>query len=193
MLYLRDLGDTEVGGFGIARSDDLLLIDDFQLVQQECTAVTVAFDDAAVADLFDEQVDAGLHPQQFSRVWIHTHPGNSPEPSSVDEETFERVFGDNDWAVMFILACGGKSYCRLRFNSGPGGAIELPVVIDYGRPFEATDHDAWLEEYIASVKEVRPSVLQRERMYEPSSSDIQWLDLWEEEFDDRPGIGLEVD
>ena len=26
---------------------------------------------------FDEQVDAGLKPEQFGRIWLHTHPGNA--------------------------------------------------------------------------------------------------------------------
>ena len=38
-----------------------------------------------------------------------------------DEETFARVFGRTDWAVMFILARQGQSYARLRFHVGPGG------------------------------------------------------------------------
>ncbi|MBN8625679.1 MAG: hypothetical protein J0M17_09330 [Planctomycetes bacterium] len=43
-----------------------------RLVRQTCSAVTVKFDDIAVADFFDEQVDLGLAPERFSRVWIHT-------------------------------------------------------------------------------------------------------------------------
>ena len=50
-MYLRDYGDTEIGGFGISSADDLLLIEDVQLVKQQCTTVTVAFDDTAVADV----------------------------------------------------------------------------------------------------------------------------------------------
>jgi hypothetical protein len=50
LRFLRDVGDTEVGGFGISHVDDLLLIEDFQLVKQTCTPVTVEFDDIAVAD-----------------------------------------------------------------------------------------------------------------------------------------------
>ena len=57
LLRLRDLGDTEVGGFGISAQDDLLLVEDVCLVRQLCTPVTVKFDDEAVADYFDEQVD----------------------------------------------------------------------------------------------------------------------------------------
>ena len=52
-MFLRDLGETEVGGFGISAVDDLLLIDDIQMVRQRCTSVTVQFEDAAVADFFD--------------------------------------------------------------------------------------------------------------------------------------------
>ena len=37
LLYLRDLGPTEVGGFGISAADDLLRIEDVQLVLQNCT------------------------------------------------------------------------------------------------------------------------------------------------------------
>ena len=81
LLFLQDRGDTEVGGFGICRSDDLLMIDDVQLVEQVCTQVTVEFDDESVADFFDKQVDAGLKPEQFGRIWIHTHPGDSARPS----------------------------------------------------------------------------------------------------------------
>ena len=40
---------------------------------------------------------------------------------------------------MFILARGGQSYARLRFNTGPGGDITIPVSVDYDRPFAASD------------------------------------------------------
>lgn len=53
---------------------------------------------------------------------------------------------------MFILARGGETYARLRFSAGPGGAIELPVEVDYSRPFPAADHEAWEAEYRANVK-----------------------------------------
>ena len=125
-----------------------------QLVEQNCTGVTVAFDDRAVADFFDEQVDQGLTPEQFARIWIHTHPGNSPQPSSVDEETFARVFGRTDWAVMFILACGGRTYARLQFSAGPGGAMRIPTQVDFSLPFAASDEAAWEAEYLAKVHSV---------------------------------------
>src|SRR3954449_8635457 len=134
LLFLRDVGETEIGGFGISAKDDLLLIEDIELIAQECTWVHVAFDDEAVADLFERQVVAGRRPEEFARIWIHTHPGRSPEPSGTDEETFARVFGRSDWAIMFILARGGQTYARLRFNVGPGADVNLPVEVEYGQP-----------------------------------------------------------
>ena len=154
LLFLRDAGNTEVGGFGIAATDDLLLVTDFQLIEQTCSAISVAFDDTAVAEFFDQQVDLGLHPSRFARIWIHTHPGDSPNPSTTDEETFQRVFGHCDWAVMFILARGGQTYCRLQYHSGPPIAVELDVEVDYGQPFAASDQAAWLAEHQAKVVEL---------------------------------------
>jgi hypothetical protein len=152
LVYLRDRGDTEVGGFGISSAAEPLLVQDFQLVKQTCTSVTVCFDDLAVADYFDEQVDQGLRPSEFGRLWIHTHPGNSPEPSWIDWETFARVFSATDWALMFILARGGQTYARLGLHAGIRIELIVPVAVDYSRPFAASDFAAWEREYQACVR-----------------------------------------
>ncbi|HSG73345.1 MAG TPA: hypothetical protein VLA12_23220, partial [Planctomycetaceae bacterium] len=144
---MRDAGPTEIGGFGITPSDDPLLIEEIRLVKQQTTEVSVAFNDESVADLFDELVDAGLRPEQFARIWIHTHPGASPSPSCVDETTFARCFGNTDWSLMFILARGGETYGRLKFNTGPGGALRVATSVDWSQPFPSTDHAAWEAEY----------------------------------------------
>lgn len=151
LVYLRDRGETEIGGFGLSAEDDPLAVIDVLTVKQRCTPVTVVFDDAAVADLFDELVDQGIRPERFGRVWIHTHPGDCPLPSSTDEETFQRAFGRTDWSVMAILACGSASYARLSFHTGPGGALKIPVRVDYGQPFDAADWEAWEQEYVEHV------------------------------------------
>lgn len=151
LLFLRDAGPTEVGGFAISDSADLLYVQDVRLVRQGCTAISVVFDDEAVADFFDEQVDAGRSPQQFGRIWIHTHPGNCPRPSWTDELTFEAAFGSAEWAVMCILAQSGATYARLRFSDGPFGQSKLPVRVHFRRPFLGSDHAAWLREYESFV------------------------------------------
>ena len=181
LLYLRDIGDSEVGGFGISAAEDLLYVEDVQLVRQLCTGVSVAFDDQAVADFFDRQVDLGRRPERCGRVWLHTHPGDSPQPSMTDDETFARVFGRTDWAVMFILAVGGESYARLRFHVGPGGDLDLPVCVDYTRPFIASDFAAWQEEYLANVQvEAWPLFARRSRELLPGAAAT--IDPWDEDW-----------
>jgi len=166
-------------------------VEDLKLVRQQCTAVSVKFDDGAVADFFDEQVDLGRQPQQVGRIWVHTHPGSSPNPSGTDEETFARCFGQSDWAVMFILAQEGQTYCRLRFNVGPGGALEIPIRVDYTRPFPAADPSAWNQEYASSVTvpSAEPAdVVQRGTFW---GDDTEYLDAWREYagFEEDPFFG----
>ena len=154
LLFLRDLGQTEVGGFGISSEYDLFLIEDVWLIQQNCTAITVAFEDEAVADYFDDQIDQGRQPEHCGRCWIHTHPGNSAEPSCTDEETFARVFDSATWSVMFILAKGGETYARLKFGCGPAAELLVPVAIAWDVPFAGSDHDAWDQEYEHCVRAI---------------------------------------
>lgn len=141
----------EVGAFGITRPDDLLYVTDVVLVRQRVTVASVSFENTSVADFFDSQVDQNRTPEQFARIWLHTHPDCSPDPSSLDEATFERVFGGCDWSVMFILARDGSCYARLHFRAGPGGDIEIPVRVDYSHEFEASDFTGWTEQYKANV------------------------------------------
>ena len=111
---------------------------------------------------------------------MHTHPGNSPEPSGIDEETFTRVFGRTEWALMFILARGGSSYARLRFHVGPGGDVDLPVRVDYSRPFAASDHAAWQEEYLANVQIAEPTLFSG-LDFEVIPHAAVAIDLWDED------------
>ncbi len=151
LLMFCHAGDTEIGGFGITSPDDPLRIEEFATIRQTVSAVTVGFDDDAVAEFFDAQVDAGRRPEQFARIWLHTHPGESPMPSNTDEQTFTRVFGACNWAVMFILAKGGATYARLRFNMPPAGQMRLPVEVQFTRSFPASDREAWKLEYEQTI------------------------------------------
>ena len=152
LLFLRDIGPTEVGAFGITSPQDLLLVREIQLVRQRCTEAFVSFDDVAVAEHFEQQVDLGRRPEQCGRIWIHTHPGDSPSPSHVDVQTFQRAFGHCDWAVMFILARGGRTFAELAWHQGNSLSFRLGVEIDYSHPFQGTDHELWEQEYLANVE-----------------------------------------
>ncbi len=178
LLFLRDRGPTEVGGFGISCQADLLLVEDICLVRQQCTPVSVTFDDHAVADYFDVQVDRGRTPAEFARIWVHTHPGSSPEPSATDEATFERCFGAADWALMLILARGGRTYARLRLGTDPVANLQVPVELDFREPFSATDHEAWATEFEQQVHfELGSPSAGRETLQ--SYRDPRWSD-WDE-------------
>ena len=61
LIWFRDHGDTEVGGFGITVEPGFiqqstvglqLFVQDFVTVRQHTSAVTVAFEDDAVADFY---------------------------------------------------------------------------------------------------------------------------------------------
>ena len=140
LQYLCHAGPTEVAGFGLSGPADPLYLDDVLVVRQRATPVGVAFDDHAVADLFDRMADAGVPPARFARVWVHTHPGASAAPTPTDEATFERAFGRCDWAVMAVLARSGQTSARVRFAAGPGGAVDLPTAVDWAAwPAAAAD------------------------------------------------------
>jgi proteasome lid subunit RPN8/RPN11 len=126
-------GNTEIAGFGISAENNPLYIEDFVTVRQHASMMMVRMDDHAIADFTDRCVDAGLTPQRFLRIWCHTHPGASPLPSGTDEETFARVFGDCDWAVMFIISRAASTYARLSFHAGPGMEVEMPVKVDWSK------------------------------------------------------------
>ncbi len=153
LLFMRDVTDNEVGGFGITEADDLLFVTDFTLVKQKVTAVSVSFEDESVANFFEDQVEVGRKPEQFARIWLHSHPGSSPEPSMTDEQTFTRVFGSCDWSVMCIVAQDSGTFARLRFSAGPGGEVKIPVCVDYSYEFDAADFEVWKQQYKANVTE----------------------------------------
>ena len=172
LLFLRDLGPTEVGGFGISDPDDLLLVTDFALIQQTATPITVELDDDSVADHFDQFIDEGYAPEQVGRIWIHTHPGDCPRPSGTDEQTFTRCFGEADWAAMFILARGGATYTRLRFNTGPGCDVSLKCSVEFDNEFASSDQLTWTAEYDQCVNKIEPFIL---RSPNEKEIDERWL------------------
>lgn len=152
LLHLRDAGKTEVGGFGITPPDDLLLVEDIAVPKQECSVASVDFDDDSVAEMMERLLDQGYEPCQTMRIWIHTHPGDSAQPSGTDWETFRKVFGRFDWRAMFILANGGNTYCRIRCERPITIEADARTIIDWGHPFPQSNAEAWEEEYKANIE-----------------------------------------
>ena len=136
LIQLLDMGTTEVGAFGVTQLDNPLLVTELAVPLQDCSGALCEFDDNGVADLVEELTTKGLHPSQFTRVWIHTHPSIPPTPSGTDEETFSTVFGRNDWSVMFIMNKQRETYCRLQYNlkGAPKLATKIGVSVAWGVP-----------------------------------------------------------
>lgn len=146
LIYLRDKGNTEIGGYGISDPDDPFLITDFVMVKQDAGPATVDFDDEGLTDHLIEFADKDVEPWQCTRCWIHTHPGNSAHPSGTDEVTFRDMFGEMSWGIMFILAKDSSYTCRMICKSEPVEVVfDLPVKV---LPYEtATEHPEWDAEY----------------------------------------------
>lgn len=182
--FLCHAGPTEIGVFALTAENEPLYVEDLLVPAQETTAASVAFDDAAVADLFDAMADAGIPASRFARIWLHTHPGASVIPSGVDEATFARVFGRNDWAVMAILGRTGRTYARLRFAAGPGGSLEIASIVDWAAwpalaetaswPQTVTQ---WRQEYERNVRPMhaRLAIDHADMKSSPSAGFDPWL------------------
>ena len=177
LVYVNELSTTEISGFCISNPNDLLLVEDIAFLQQVNTGASTLLDDEAVADHFDDQVDAGRKPNQFARIWLHTHPGAQfvnktkrnrriinddlivPSPSWIDENTISRVFGTCDWAVMFIYGGGSTGYARLVLKKPVAGQLVMPVEIRRkGKNPTKKDFAKWKEEFEKNITEKKWSV-----------------------------------
>lgn len=162
LAYLRDKGETEVAGFGISDEAEPLTIVDFRMVEQEATSCFVEMDGESICKLMEKlYLEENISPERVTRIWIHTHPGNSATPSGTDEKTFEECYGQCAWSVMAILARGGATYARLQYRcKAPASFLEdielqkreLTWSIDYSIPFPASNHALWAEEYDAHLR-----------------------------------------
>jgi len=151
ILYFMYRGDTEVTGFGVTDPNDHMLIVDFKLVKQECTAASIDMSKEGLDEYINKMMDQNIFPQQCFRYWIHTHPGNSPSPSSVDEKQFDEFMENYPWIVMLIFAQDQSTYCRLGVNQGPGARCKLDVTVDWSIPLEKLEFAPLEEEYLEHV------------------------------------------
>ena len=160
MCFIRDLGNTEVSFFAISRKEDLGLVVDVKMPYQKGSTAYTEFDEPKLTDFFEDMVDAGYHPEEFGRIWCHTHPGISASPSGKDEDTFKSEFSAPNWAIMFILGKGDKAEttCRIKYQNHPqlvhvlGSHVskQLDVEIDLNADCPAINQesrDAWKAEY----------------------------------------------
>lgn len=161
--FMIDNFDHEVGGFLISSSKDPLEVIDFILVKQRASAASFEFDDDGLTDFYHDMAKAKIAPWRCLRLWAHTHPIMSANPSGVDENIFatkflnKKVPGCNQpWAGMFIRSKTSENYFRLAYNlpDTPLFQVICEVAIDTSLPFQASDPDKWMKE-VKSLVSVR--------------------------------------
>ena len=156
LRYMCTSSDTEIGGFGVSSTEDPLLVTEFHLIKQECTAATVELDDEALAEYVEDQVASGRHPSECLRIWIHTHPSKCTTPSGTDWEMFKEKFTDCDWSLMAIMGSDGDtSEGHLWITHPDCGFITLPSIeIEWSLPITQANPNDWakeLEEKVSTV------------------------------------------
>lgn len=130
---------VEVGGFAITSPEDPALIIDFVVLKQTSSVASFDFDKDGMQDYLNEMVDRGISPNNCFRIYIHTHPGNSPQPSSVDDEQFDELMENYPWFCMVIFAKDLSTYARVKMTQGCGIEAELDLEIDWDVPCEPVD------------------------------------------------------
>lgn len=145
-LTIRDSGDTEVGAYGVTSEKDPLLVIGLVLPKQTVSVTSVDVDGDDLLDLTEAMDKLGYSADRWSRVWCHTHPGNSATPSSVDEAYFKEL--DQEWSAMVILAENDETYCRFSWcpKSGAVASAVVDIEIDYECDFPGTSRKEWLKE-----------------------------------------------
>lgn len=120
--------NTEVSALGIC-TGNTLNVTDLLIPKQNCSVGHTEMDDEDVAnETVRLAVEEKIEPLFCNRIWIHTHPGNSPSPSGKDWETFSHLVDCGGWAVMLIFAKDSSYFCRLGYKMGDRKQmVEVPV------------------------------------------------------------------
>jgi len=152
LKFMKSAGNSEVSGFGISDTTNPFCMVDFVVPTQVCNSMGTEIDGEAILNYLEQQ--ACLDTVPYTRMWVHTHPGFSAIPSSVDWNTFLQCFGNAPWSVMLVL--GGKSdsdvvYAVINVNSTICMLLPVEVVVAYDVPCEPKDTDAWFAEYQRNV------------------------------------------
>lgn len=131
----------------ITGTEDPMYVTDFDFILQECTSVKTDFDTDAQNEWMQNRLLSGENPDNFARIWAHTHPGPSASPSTTDWETFQEVMGDAAWGVMLILGTGNEFVCVFRCNDQ---MLNLQVEVE-------SEHipDSWVTE-LDNIKKYIP-------------------------------------
>ena len=149
MRYFANEFEVECGGWGIAPACDRpLIVKDIALVKQVSSTASIDFEDEGVVSYMEDMAELGYKFEQFMRVWVHTHPGNSAHPSPTDNDTFLDLAKTLPFVVMLIIARGGDLHAELGyFTAGHFFSAEIPVEVDW----RSDSWKEWDDEYHDNV------------------------------------------
>src|SRR5690606_21586392 len=145
LLYLRDKGSTEIGGWGLCKDpNDPLLIHDIIVPKQTCSYAAVEFDDVDLDEVWlDLAIEQEMHSYQYSAIWIHTHPGISAHPSQTDEKTFSDIKHCDLFFAMLIVAKDSTYTCRIKMGTTSTLFDTTVVLVNEDAEDYSIYHDEW--------------------------------------------------
>jgi len=158
--FICHAGKTEACAFGVSKPNVPTYVESLHIPKQSCTPAYCESDDDELLDLLMQTMTGKYVEGQVGRVWLHTHPGSSAQPSSIDETTFKDVWtGPQDFYAMLILARGGETYCRTKSPTDVDSRQRTPstVRVDWARLPELLPQlpaltTGWAAEYAEKVK-----------------------------------------
>ena len=158
--FICHAGPTEACAYGVTRATDDTYVERLHIPHQSCSVTYCESDEGQLSEhLLDAEMGV-CNQDQIGRVWLHTHPAHSAQPSQIDENTFRDGWhGPHEFYTMMILAEGGQTYCRTR-HAGDATSdartpsqirvdwAALPALIPQLPALTAT----WTAEYAEKVK-----------------------------------------
>ncbi len=154
LKFWIDMSFGEFGGFAVtADPNDRFKITDFIILPQTASGGHADLDNMAIAKYTCKMVKSGLQPNQFSRIWFHTHGGSGyfgPHSSTDDDNTFVRAFGQCDWSVMLIFNDAYSVYMELQNNKAHN--IGWEIGFEFWEKPLSKKHQGWADEFDDNVR-----------------------------------------
>lgn len=148
LKYLYDKSvdkKTEISFCGISTAEKPLYVKDVVMPKQKGHSTETEWDSEDISEFVNQMLDKGYKPEEFFRIWIHTHPGFSCNPSGHDEKQIVELFGNVNFGVMAIMGKDHKMSAHLILNYKSLRTItEIPV--KYELPDYSEHHEKWDEE-----------------------------------------------
>ena len=165
LVFMARAMKVEVGGYAMVNPEDPLQVVDIWIPKQDGSKAFVKFDEDDVSKKVDEFQKQGIDPWRCMRIWIHTHPGSSAQPSGTDKETFADIFQRSSWGVMFIIARDNLStYALLKIRAPldpegvKGVSLQGEIEVVYEEAHEAVSVDKVELDFAGWDQEMRDNV-----------------------------------